>query len=154
ATTSAPGVSCAFITNDLWYTLTSPTDGFVTVETCTTTSADTVLAAYDTCGGTQLGCDDDGCGIFAGPSHMNFCINANQTVLIRVGGYGGTLWSGTFNVSIAPPSSYTPPAQCIAEGEDCTTVNPDNVNGGCNSTPNVYTSATLCNNYCGTAANT
>ena len=48
------------IFNDLFYSWTVPTDGDWSISTCNQASFDTRLAAYDSCGGALIACNDDG----------------------------------------------------------------------------------------------
>ncbi|MEZ6015637.1 MAG: hypothetical protein R3F49_11015 [Planctomycetota bacterium] len=50
---------------DLWYTYTATTTGNVTFSTCTGTSFDTALEAFDgTCANlASIACNDDSCGL-------------------------------------------------------------------------------------------
>ncbi len=92
---------------DVWYTYTNPFSSPValTASTCGThdtggqdAGVDTVLAAFDTCGGTQLACNDDaasgGCGAadggFARDSLVSLNVAGGQSVLIRVSKYGAS----------------------------------------------------------------
>jgi hypothetical protein len=109
---------CNTMTKDLWYTFTPAATGELSVSTCTGTTADTVVAIYDGCGGATLVCDDDGCGADAGPSNAVTCVTAGHQYLIRVGGYNGTVWSGSFSVSLSSTTqpSFTVPDICVATG--------------------------------------
>jgi len=103
-----------------------------------------------------IACNDDACGPgFGYQSRLSFCANPYGVYFIRVGGYGGTLWTGTFNIAVdhpAPPP-YSNPDSATPEGEPCGINYPDSVDGGCNSAPPVYVQAQLCTNYVGSCAN-
>ncbi len=70
---------------DVWYAYTAPAPGTITVDTCTSL-LNTVLSAYDSCGGTQLACNDNanvtGCTFQSAIN--NLAVARNQTVLLRV----------------------------------------------------------------------
>jgi hypothetical protein len=152
ATNSAAG-TCGGIGRDLWYSFNTGSGGAITVTTCNQSASDTVLALYSDCN-TALVCNDDTCGL---QSTVSVCsAPANTTYYVRVGGYAGGVATGSFTLTIEPGGggSYAEPAGAVAEGETCSQINPDNFNGGCNSTPNVYSTAQFCTTYAGTAANT
>ncbi len=52
--------SCGPSGNDVWYKVTTTAQGTLNVDTCTS-AIDTVLTVYASCGGAELGCNDD-CG--------------------------------------------------------------------------------------------
>ena len=62
------------------------------VSTCSTAGFDTRLAAYSSCNGTLIACNDDTTGCTALTSRMTFNVAAGSSYLIRVGGHvgGGT----------------------------------------------------------------
>ena len=103
---------------DVWYTFTAPYDGSFRALTCGS-GFDTVLAAYDACGGTQLACNDDADCSDALRSKIDLLnLTLGQTVTIRVGGYaasGGTPASGAFTVVV---NAITPPPPPPAN-DDC-----------------------------------
>jgi hypothetical protein len=151
ATTSSPAAACGALGSDLWYTFTPASSGTLTVATCGLSGSDTALAIYSNCT-TSIACNDDFCGL---QSTVSACVNANQTYLLRIGGFAGAHWVGSFNVALTPPSgSYSPPGDAVAEGEPCDYNINDTVNGGCNFTPNLYTEASLCHSYSSHAWNT
>ncbi len=116
------GASCGSSgTNpDVWYTFTAPAGvaGVLTASTCGThdtggvdAGIDTVLAVFDSCGGTQLACNDDttACGALdtsvLRDSLTTTPLTAGQTVKIRVSKFGsGATAAGTFtlNIGFAP----------------------------------------------------
>jgi subtilisin-like proprotein convertase family protein len=149
ATTSAPAATCGALGTDLWYTLTSETAGSLSVTTCGLTGGDSAIAIYDNDCNTALACNDDSCGL---QSNVCMAIQANHTYLLRIGGFAGSIWSGSFNVNVST-AGYNPPGDAVPEGEDCNQIYPDNFNGGCNSAPVVYSNAEFCTDYSGTCAN-
>jgi len=102
---------------DVWYTFTAPYAGDFRVQTCGS-GYDTVLSAYDACGGTQLACNDDADCSDALRSKINLLgLTLGQTVAIRVGGFaaaGGTPASGAFTVVV---NAITPPPPPPANDE-------------------------------------
>jgi len=148
ATTSSPAAPCGALGADLWYTFSSPTAGSMSLTTCGLTGGDSAIAIYSDCN-TAIACNDDSCGL---QSNLCMPIAANTTYLLRIGGFAGTIWTGSFNIAVAT-AGYNPPPNATPEGEDCNQIFPDSFNGGCNSTPVVYSNAEFCTNYTGTAAN-
>lgn len=82
---------------DVWYRLVAPVSGMYEISTCGS-RFDTVLHVYDTCGGTQLDCADDGCGL---SSHLLFPATAGEAYLIRIAGYAGATGSGILTIAPA-----------------------------------------------------
>lgn len=107
--TAACGASAA--NNDVWYSFTAPNDAQFIFSTCGTHDGpgqdlgmDTVIAAFDVCGGIELACDDD-----AGPppcagsdvgilrdSVISLNLLTGETVLIRISHFGGTIANGDY----------------------------------------------------------
>ncbi|MGE3174382.1 MAG: hypothetical protein AB7O97_17260 [Planctomycetota bacterium] len=117
ATTSAPATTCASINSDIWLVHTASCDGVLTVNTesaGTTPLSDTVMEAWDSCGGTVLACDDDG-----GPgaySQFSIPVLAGTQYFFRVGDFGTTTISqGVFNIRVvnAPtPGGFNDECAC------------------------------------------
>jgi hypothetical protein len=84
---------------DVWYRYVAPGAGVATFETCGS-SFDTVLSAFDSCGGTELLCNDDACGL---QSRVRVNMTAGQVVLIRVAGFVGRTGVGTLTVADPVP---------------------------------------------------
>ncbi len=84
---------------DVWYAYTAGTDGILRLSTCGS-MFDTVLSVFDTCGGTELACNDncpgDPCGGVA--SCVNLPVQKGRTYPIRVAGSGGA--RGAFQLTI------------------------------------------------------
>ncbi len=88
------------IYNDLFYRWTVPTTGDWSVSTCNQADFDTRLAAFDSCGGTLIACNDDGlnCGL---SSLMPLPgLTAGQEIIIQIGGYAAAS-SGTATMTIS-----------------------------------------------------
>jgi hypothetical protein len=99
ASTSPAPCNCGPIGADLWYTITPTSSQIITVSTCEGPNSDSFLAVYDACGGTEVACNDDYCGLRA---QLSFCAIQGQTYRLRVGGFDGAVWQGAFRVSGAP----------------------------------------------------
>jgi len=117
---------------DVWYSFTAPNYPVTLIaSTCGThdfagvdSGIDTVLAVFDTCGGTSLGCDDDGagnCGSADGGVNRDSFVATNlapgQTVRIRVSKFGGSS-AGPFllNISFAPSNNACANAINVGQG--------------------------------------
>jgi subtilisin-like proprotein convertase family protein len=112
ATATTDGTStCGFNTqNDVWFAYTAAATGQARIETCGQAAFDTVLNAFDTCGGTQLACNDDACAL---QSRITLAVTAGTTYIVRVAGYNGARGAGNIVVTEIPTG--TGPA-----GDDCT----------------------------------
>jgi hypothetical protein len=90
---------------DVWFRYTAGGAGTVTASLCTGTPLDfdTKMATYDASGGcptvaSAIACNDDFCGP-GGPSQVGFSATAGGAYLIRIGGYGGAMGSGTLTIT-------------------------------------------------------
>jgi hypothetical protein len=82
------------LVNDIWFTYTATKTGLVTVSLCDGTDYDSRIAAYTSCDGDLVACNDDFCGLV---SQMAFDTVCDQKYLLRIGGFGG---SGSGNITI------------------------------------------------------
>jgi hypothetical protein len=95
--------SCGAIdTFDVWHYYTPASNGMATISLCGS-SFDTTLAIFDQCGGTELACNDDSCGL---QSEINLEVTTGGLYLIRVAGYGGQ--TGDYSLLVDGPDG--PPA--------------------------------------------
>jgi hypothetical protein len=105
-TTGACGSSAA--ARDGWWQYVPTISGNVTVQTCTFTTADTVLEAYSACGGTRIICNDDACGL---QSRISFVVTAGVPVFVRISrfanGAGGDIGSVSIAALVPPPTNPT-----------------------------------------------
>jgi hypothetical protein len=147
---------------DAVYAYTPTADINVDISLCSEGNQyDTKLYVYANTAGNVVACNDDFCGN-SWTSFASFieCVTltADNTYYIVVDGYGGA--SGAYELSISecfppePCDAVCPPG-AMAEGEpDCGTDYNDMYNGGCNSTPYVFTDVPCDHNpkvICGTA---
>jgi hypothetical protein len=161
ATTDGPNepVNCNFfsftqIGQDIWFCYTATCTGTATVSLCGSTF-DTKMAIYDGCScplsGSSIVCNDDFCTL---QSQVAFPTTAGHQYLLRVGGYQSATGSGTMNISCAGSGPLCD-VQCSSssfEGESDCGLSTDTVNGGCNSTPPVFSSIVCNQSFCGTLA--
>jgi hypothetical protein len=103
------------IFNDLYYSYTASCDGTVIISTCDQFDADTVIAVYDACGGTQIACNDDGENCTGFTSRLEMAVSNGDSMIIRVGSWAeGATGTGVMSVSCEIPALG---ACCV--GEDC-----------------------------------
>jgi hypothetical protein len=73
---------------DVWHTFTPESTTFYNITLCNS-DFDTTLAVYDSCGGSQIACNDDFCGSDELQAGVSVLLMAAQTYRIRVAGYEG-----------------------------------------------------------------
>jgi hypothetical protein len=125
------------------------------VNVFTNTIPDFCLGTFCCAGGNDDGATA-GCDFY---SEATFCADPSTNggqYFILVSGYLGD--TGDFLINITGDGTPCTPGLCVAcqpgdaaEGESCPSF-PDTFNGGCNSTPNVFSSLTLNQTVCGTSS--
>ena len=116
-------VSCGFNANlDVWYSYTPSMTGTASWTTCTLTTLDTVLSRFSACGGTQLQCLDDSCGL---QTTISFPVTAGVPMLLRLAGYNNSQGSGSFTLSVTgggggPPNDNCANATNVGDGTEST----------------------------------
>ncbi len=108
------GASCQAASADVWYRVTMPSAGTLSLNTCTSANFDTVMSVFTGCpgAGTELACSDDGAGCGNSGSRISLgSLASGQTVLVRIAGFGGAVGAFTLNVSHALPS--VPPSPSV-----------------------------------------
>ncbi len=128
--------SCAFNDNiDEWYCYTALSDGTLTVTTCNPGSdIDTVLSAFDACGGVEIICNDDTVGspiecVLEGLNRLStisFAVVEKTTYYIRVSPFNDDLdftgsGTGAYEITFAGPTVSTGDEcpDAVAIGEEC-----------------------------------
>ncbi len=101
---------------DVWYSYAPVVSGSVTISLCGS-SYDTALAVLDGCGGTQVGCNDDSCGL---QSVVTANLNAGTTYLIRVAGFGTATGAFTITATGGGGTCGGPTGVCC-RGATCST---------------------------------
>ncbi len=98
-------------TGDVWYTVTAPSDGVLTADTCTAAGYDTVVSIRSgaACPGASLACDDDACG--ASRSTVSVNVTGGVMYRIRVSGWNGSV--GTFTLRLTHGAPVPPPSPTI-----------------------------------------
>ncbi len=147
---------------DVVYSYSPDVDIFVDIDLCASLY-DTKVYVYENAWtpGYPIACNDDaGCGITGWQSKLT-CVEmfAGNVYYIVVDGYGGDCGDYDMIVSESGLCSVECPPGGLAEGEpDCYAGYVDMYNGGCNSTPNVFTEVacdatgdgpTICGTYGG-----
>ncbi len=121
---------------DVVYAYTPTTDQCVTLDMCNS-FYDTILHVYDQ-GFNLVDCNDDFCGLQS--TIENLVLVGGVTYYFVVDGWN--LSCGDYELAITecpPPCSSACPPGAISEGEPpCSTDYVDATNGGCNSTPPVF----------------
>jgi hypothetical protein len=120
---------------------------------------DTKLFVYENAAGNLVACNDDACGSDGFRSELvGVPVTAGNTYYIVVDGYSSACGDYSLDVSGNVPCVIDCPPGALAEGEpDCGPNYSDSYNGGCNSTPNVFTNIpcsgvggeTVCGRYGG-----
>jgi len=104
ATTDGPShAGCETAFNDVWFNYPSMCNGALTVDTCTSTGYDSVIAVYayngtcaDISDSTLVACNDDACGL---QSSVTFAAHSGQNYAVRIGGYQGATGTGTLTLT-------------------------------------------------------
>jgi hypothetical protein len=86
--------------NAQWFEYQATQTGLCTVETCGLAFFDTMLAAFSSCAGGELACNDDFCGL---QSRMQFGVVSGTSYYIRISGFGSGSGSGSISIAVAPP---------------------------------------------------
>jgi len=73
--------ACVPSSGDVWFEYVATCSGTATVDTFGSVQLDTVLSAYDACGGSELACDDDTAGTL---SQISLGVTSGQSVWIRL----------------------------------------------------------------------
>ncbi|MFO0973889.1 MAG: lamin tail domain-containing protein [Phycisphaerae bacterium] len=108
ATALADGTAtCATTSRDLWYSFTPAVSGVWTIDTCSaSTVPDTVVSLWDTCGGTELACNDDASPACtpATSSRITPTLTASTTYLIRIASKNAISTGGLIAFNVVPPT--------------------------------------------------
>lgn len=109
ATTDGPviaGPGCATPEQDVWFSYIATCTGTLQLSLCGGTSFDSVIAVYAGCvcppAGSELGCNNDGCGPAGGASALDVQVTSGQCYLIRIGGVGAAVGQGQLHLRCFP----------------------------------------------------
>jgi len=83
--------------NDVWYSYTATNDGYHNFSLCGSTF-DTTLSIFDSCGGMELACNNDACGL---QSKIDLYLTAGNPYNIRIAGNNGE--TGKYSVTVSKP---------------------------------------------------
>lgn len=149
---SCDGNDCALgTTQEHQYEITLPNDGLWTFSTCGS-SFDTILHVGTTCCSNDVGSNDDDP---SGSCGLDSVLTVNLTAgvyYVTIEGFGSACGDYVLDVSKQLPCEVDCPAGGIAENELNCGLPIDTVNGGCNSTPNVFSPISCGQTYCSTYA--
>lgn len=139
---------------DVFYSYTPAADEAINISLCES-AYDTKVYVLDA-GFVQVACNDDACNSSGGGQFRslleNVALTGGAQYYIVVDGYTGD--AGVYDLVI---DLFVPPPPCeldcvLNEGEPCDdTGAPDIVNGGCNSTPAVFSVVNCGDTICGEA---
>lgn len=105
------GAPCTDVNQDIWFQYVATCDGQMIVSLCLGTDYDAALAVYDGCACTPLGpllaCDDDFCGV-GGAAAVTTAVVRGNCYLIRVGGAGSAVGTGTLTIHCVPTVACCP----------------------------------------------
>ncbi|RKY07720.1 MAG: hypothetical protein DRP66_06085 [Planctomycetota bacterium] len=87
---------------DVWHSYTPDSNEVVDISLCGS-SLDTTLVVYDSCGGTELVCNDDYCDY---QSLVTAALTGGETYMIRVAGYDETTGDYDLTITDAPEPPY------------------------------------------------
>ncbi len=96
ATPDAEIASCAG-GSGIWYEYDPVQNGNLVVSLCGS-SFDTSLSLWDSCGGAELSCNDDFCGL---QSEQSIAVVSGQAIFIQVDGFNGAQGSGSLELSMS-----------------------------------------------------
>jgi hypothetical protein len=116
---------------DAWFRYTASFTGTAAISTCGLTGGDSVITVLEECGGPQIICLDDFCGL---QTEVNVAVTAGEDYYIRMAGFAGGVHAGQFSITELAPCKLTPPGPGTPENEECGT----DINGGCNSVPPIF----------------
>lgn len=124
---------------DVVYAYTPGAAGSIDVSLCNS-GYDTKVYVYQNAAGNLVGCNDDACGSDGFRSQIEGVpVSPGNTYYIVVDGYFGACGDYELSVQENVPCIVSCPPGSIAENEPvCGTNYVDTTNGGCNSTPPVF----------------
>ncbi|HYE63490.1 MAG TPA: hypothetical protein VD997_15985 [Phycisphaerales bacterium] len=106
ATVDNAAGSCGSSTNtpDVWYRVIAPSNGLLTLSTCTGTTYNSVIAVKASCAATTtLACNDNACG---SQSRVTLSVTSGTTYYVRVA--GASLATGAFVLTVQHQGAPTP----------------------------------------------
>jgi hypothetical protein len=135
---------------DVVYSYSPGAAGSIDITLCTSLY-DTKVYVYANAVGVLVACNDDACGSTTFMSQLgNVAVTAGNTYYIVIDGYGGDCGDYTLNVQTHQSCGDCPAGGQLENEPVCGTNYVDATNGGCNSTPNVF-SPVNCQTICGEA---
>jgi len=118
ATGSITG-GCVTVNKDVWYSFTASGDASITISFCAaeggSSTHDTAIKVFDSCGGTLIACNDDSCGL---QSKVTFTPTCGTSYKIAIGSWSTTaVGTGTFTVSQTGTCSAPCPGDLDGDGQ-------------------------------------
>ena len=138
---------------DVFYSISLSEATDVTLDLCNS-GYDTKVYVLDAATFVEVGCNDDACtspggGLFRSELFLNLPAG---DYIIGVDGFGGDAGVYELNIEVPVPIEVDCPAGSVDEGEGCDDTGvPDITNGGCNSTPAVFSTVSCGDTVCGQA---
>ncbi len=121
ASTGTDVSSCGLIdTDDIWHSWTADCSGLPIFETCGS-AFDTTLSVFDGCGGVELNCNDDNCGVQSKVGDV--VVTEGETYYIRVSGHNGA--TGNYRALVTGCKNA-----CCLDGGGCVLATPELCNTG------------------------
>ena len=98
-----PGCGGSVAPVDIWYAYTATVSGEATFDLCGS-EFDTRLAIWDACGGNELACNNDDCGL---QSVVTLPVTLGTTYYVQVGGYNDDIGNGDLTIYVAGEDQNT-----------------------------------------------
>jgi hypothetical protein len=114
--------------NPTYVRFTAPAAGTYVAGVCGNAADDTAMGVLTICGdaSSSIACDDDGCGIFIGPSQVVFSADAGVEYFIAIGMFDDTTAPpATFELVIAEAADVCGETADAVVGANTLTVNPN-----------------------------
>lgn len=117
STVSGDVPSCGGMNNDIWFSWSPDQDGPWRFETCDNAAYDTKIAIWSACGGSILGCNDDGPSCTGSTSRVDVSgLLDTDTILIQVGGFSlASVGPGVLSISSLGPPPVPPANDACAD---------------------------------------
>jgi hypothetical protein len=100
---------------DVWFRYTVFSDGDLRINLCNESYADSVISVFDSCGGTELACNNDYC--FGTATIDRLPVTTGQVLLVRIAVEGSSVYEGSNSVTF----SYALPRPA---NDDCSSATP------------------------------
>jgi hypothetical protein len=106
------------VIKDVWYSFTASGNASLTISFCAadggSSTLDTAIKVFDSCGGALIACNDDSCGL---QSKVTFTPTCGTNYKIAIGSFNTSVGTGTFTISQTGTCSAPCPADLDGDGE-------------------------------------